>query len=124
MIDLVCSTKDPTPKSNKQRNFFPFANWRDRALTVLVVIETGEIAMHPALKPEPFSPTVTPIDGQAYAAARELERQLQMALRGEGDIRRPGRPGQSRRGLLLTRALLHTRKLMGSLAPLAGIGEI
>jgi hypothetical protein len=29
-----------------------------------------------------------------------------------------------RRGLLLTRALVHVRKLVGSLAPLAGVGEI
>jgi hypothetical protein len=72
------------------------------------------------IRPEPFSPN-TPIDATAYAAARELERQLQIALQGEGTIRRPGRPGQSRRGLLLARALVHTRKLVGSLAPLAGI---
>jgi hypothetical protein len=74
-----------------------------------------------APKPEPFSPTITPIDGQAYAAARELERQLQAALQSEGANRRPGRPGQSRRGLLLMRALVHAKKLTGSLAPLAGI---
>jgi hypothetical protein len=80
--------------------------------------------MDPAPKPEPFSSTFTAIDGQAYAAARELERQLQIALQGEGDTRRPGWPGQSRRGLLLARALVHVRKLVGSLAPLAGVGEI
>jgi hypothetical protein len=68
-------------------------------------------------RPEAF----TPIGGQTYAAARELERQLQAALAAEAALRRPGRPGQSRRGLLLTRAVLHARKLVGSLAPLAGI---
>jgi hypothetical protein len=85
----------------------------------------------PYVRPEPFSPQFTPEDAQHYFTAIELARHLDSALEREteatrrryGDIdgRRCGRPGQSRRALLLARAVLYAKRLTRSLAPLAGI---
>ena len=85
----------------------------------------------PYVRPEPFSPVFTAEDAQCYFTAIELARHLNVALEreteatrarhGETEGRRRGRPGQSRRALLLARAVLYARRLTRGLAPLAGI---
>ena len=72
-------------------------------------------------RPEPFINPVMLEDAERYYRIVELVRTIEAEIEREAAIRRPGRPGVSRRGLLLTRAAHHGRRFSKALAPLVGV---
>ena len=85
--------------------------------------------MDPAVstpRPEPFSPTLTPRDGEAYFAVEPVQK-LETKFQRESAIRR--RRGQSQRAMLLGQAKvefainLKTAKTLGLTIPIPLLGR-
>jgi hypothetical protein len=73
-----------------------------------------------SVRPLPFTRD-TLADAQRYYAMLELVSALEEQVVKEAAIRGRGRPGMSRRALLLNRSLHYGRRMLAALKPLAGL---